>query len=1438
MELKIYDKSGVQIASTGNFTYSAEAMGEKNISLTVESPVKIPFVPFCYVNYKSENYYLQAEAPGKRVAASGYKGDALQYNLTFKSKQTDLVNCDFLDFLLDGGQFYSGMGEFTFYGDVYDLARRIQASLNKEYTGLSAWTIKMPKTGYSAPQNISTIGISERSLDSSPKQITVSDENCWNALTRAFSDYGFNFFLDTTNREIFIGVTYPELSVGGENVVFEYGSGNGLYEINREIDDKGLITRLRAYGSDQNIPLGYMNIGQRVVSRLQLPSYRLTQTDESPVDYVMASPALVDYYGIRPGKQIFEDIKPTIKGIKDGNGNGIDTIHSVEAIDDTIDEEGHYVQPSFWVHLYDMGFDINQLLLPEDATLSMSSGYCGAVEFGIVEAVAVEEPGVGEEDVDFYYEGVRWKYRLEKNSSYSSNYILPSGNMLIVSGDTFTLLNISMPETPYVTAAEDRLLTAAQEHLTKNSKSKISYTVNLDEIYLAHNPLIETILREGTNVKIIDNDLGDTTDDNVTYYTIKSIQSLTIKHSSEKLLPTYNITLADGLVAGLIDIIQGEIKENVENVNSTIVQNGRDRRNAVRNTRNLRSLKDYTYDADGYFDVDRIKPLSIETKYLAVGAKSSNFSTNGVKGRTYTDTGYYINLTAGFINHREIWWTPVEIPPIDPLIPPLDGSERYSWAINTPLTFLMTDDTKPYYVFARSSQTTGLADWLVTTEQKQYKDADYYYFQLGTVEVPVEGRRDLIFVNGMAFISGGQIYGDNIQSINYSDDETNEGSKYGLNDGTIRIGNTTKGLTYTKDEGVKLYGALVQSQSGAEFPVGVFRGAYDPTFVYYEGDIVTYSGSSWIFINEVPATGETPSEGIYWSVWSAAGVDGADGEDGSEGANARAVNLTVAVQGFTYNASGTTPSPANTLVTATAINTTGTVYYEFFKDDVSVQNTTGNTYTYVPQAAYTNMPDKIEVQIREGAGTGTILARDQITIVGLKPGVAGADAITIVLSNEAHTLPTTAAGAVTYTGSGTEIRAWMGTQPMIAKSSNDFTYPTFWIVSKSGSNVTPGSTTVGSGVITIGNHSNMTANNAYVDITIGMNAPSGLTVVKRQSLAKSKAGATGSDGNSIEYRYAKNGSTTTAPTLSTTSLNPVGWSTTPPTLGALEYLWFTKAKKSYDGMTLIENWSAAVRQSGINGVDGNDGAVGPSPVYQGVYASGATYYGNSTRVDIVKYGATYYVARADAGTFSGVLPTSTTKWNTFGAQFESVATNLLFAELAYIENLGVKYLRTGTTGQRVFIDGSDGSMHFYDSAGTEILSLAAGIVTALAATIKSSTGSKRIEISTSTNELESYEGGALKVKIGSDVYPSYPGIGLKSGTYLRLESGAKFHAADDCVFIDSTYGTGLIKGAYASGFMFSPKIVSSHSEALNNSLYTLSGQLHYKRSNGTSVALS
>lgn len=116
-----------------------------------------------------------------------------------------------------------------------------------------------------------------------------------------------------------------------------------------------------------------------------------------------------------------------------------------------------------------------------------------------------------------------------------------------------------------------------------------------------------------------------------------------------------------------------------------------------------------------------------------------------------------------------------------------------------------------------------------------------------------------------------------------------------------------------------------------------------------------------------------------------------------------------------------------------------------------------------------------------------------------------------------------------------------------------------------------------------------------------------------------------------------------------------------------------------DGYMDAEGYLWVAEENGwknVGKIKGEDGQQGKSPaaIYRGTYDASKTYYGNEFRLDVVKYGSTYYIAQITAGTFSNVVPTNTSKWNAFGASFDSVATNLLLAENA---NVGGWIFRNG-----------------------------------------------------------------------------------------------------------------------------------------------------------------
>ena len=191
------------------------------------------------------------------------------------------------------------------------------------------------------------------------------------------------------------------------------------------------------------------------------------------------------------------------------------------------------------------------------------------------------------------------------------------------------------------------------------------------------------------------------------------------------------------------------------------------------------------------------------------------------------------------------------------------------------------------------------------------------------------------------------------------------------------------------------------------------------------------------------------------------------------------------------------------------------------------------------------------------------------------------------------------------------------------------------------------------------------------------------------------SGEKGNNGDYTEYRFAVNGSTTSSPNLTTamkSQRNPSGWTKTQPTVAAQQYLWRIIAKISGESDTLLTNWSDPIRVTPYDGKDGKS----PVMLYRGIYSASKIYYGNSNRLDAVKYGDAWYIARIDApdGTigFSGHLPTDTNYWNSFGASFESIATNLLLAEGANIGDWfiqGGKIVSTLESGNKILLDASN-----------------------------------------------------------------------------------------------------------------------------------------------------
>jgi hypothetical protein len=95
----------------------------------------------------------------------------------------------------------------------------------------------------------------------------------------------------------------------------------------------------------------------------------------------------------------------------------------------------------------------------------------------------------------------------------------------------------------------------------------------------------------------------------------------------------------------------------------------------------------------------------------------------------------------------------------------------------------------------------------------------------------------------------------------------------------------------------------------ATYAALVDRGAYSAGETYREGNIAQEQGSSWLYINPTPTSGNAPptlptTSNAYWQVMAKAGNDGSNGTNGTDGADAVLITLTANDSAFQYNQNG------------------------------------------------------------------------------------------------------------------------------------------------------------------------------------------------------------------------------------------------------------------------------------------------------------------------------------------------------------------------------------------------------------------------------------------------------------------------------------------------------------------------------------------------------
>ena len=454
------------------------------------------------------------------------------------------------------------------------------------------------------------------------------------------------------------------------------------------------------------------------------------------------------------------------------------------------------------------------------------------------------------------------------------------------------------------------------------------------------------------------------------------------------------------------------------------------------------------------------------------------------------------------------------------------------------ITISFTIDSKGYLLLAGSiiTLTHSRFGWI----NKEFRISSLNFQENGLVDIVAEEH------NNDAYLV------ENVRSSLVSGDSDSGGSSQ------IRptvIGAPTD-LTATLDK----YNAIELSWTNAPR----YNAAYTTTLIYYaEVDDFAESavlaevvGSSYSHV----ITAATSELYYYWIRHSLVKTTGAtvlSGLNALEGTPGQSLGIIGSVStilsssdySIVYDESGLNPTytdQTGTVITGTgnilltATTNLDTPLYRFTLDGIvgSWTETSTTTFSIPSQFFESSILMKVEVAVKPDGWTGdwdpadpsTADGSDEISIIPVR---AGSGAIAIVLSNEAHTVPSdTNGGNPVLTGSGTSIEVFEGATVLTPITSGTATAGQYTVAtSVINGTITPNSSpSVAAGIITFGDHSAFTTDNAVIKYTIQglrLDGVTSFTLEKIQSLSKATAGAPGTK-TALVYAYQRSSSALTS----------------------------------------------------------------------------------------------------------------------------------------------------------------------------------------------------------------------------------------------------------------------------------------------------------------------
>lgn len=299
---------------------------------------------------------------------------------------------------------------------------------------------------------------------------------------------------------------------------------------------------------------------------------------------------LVDYYDavrsvefpyvneinpLAPSYEIHEfDVKPQMDdGMSETEILGAvplnEDLTEATAWDDTMDEDGNYLQSYFKVTLPQLSFDIYACAaITQEMQLNMRGGACLGCTFPIQvdwEAYKVNFydqegnflPDGSQRDLTKFPKSNLGSIEVIVQKEYSTfGTIMPNIYQKPKAGDEFVILGISLP-LEYISNAEVVLDGEMRSYMLENNVYYYDYPLKFDEYFLARNTDILRQIRQNTIVRF--DYAGESMD--------LFVKQITIKYGIG-VLPQYDITLTDNIEVVLNQI--GQVADDVERIGSLL----------------------------------------------------------------------------------------------------------------------------------------------------------------------------------------------------------------------------------------------------------------------------------------------------------------------------------------------------------------------------------------------------------------------------------------------------------------------------------------------------------------------------------------------------------------------------------------------------------------------------------------------------------------------------------------------------------------------------------------------------------------------------------------------------------------------------------------------------------------------------------------------------